>query len=563
MSTDSLEKTATGEPRIEFRTSPDKYHHWNLTVDGRVARLALDVDENAGLFPGYELKLNSYDLGVDIELYDALQRIRFEHPEVGAVVMTSDKPKVFCAGANIRMLSQSTHAHKVNFCKFTNETRNGIEDATDNSGIRFIAAVNGACAGGGYELALACDHIMLIDDGTSTVSLPELPLLAVLPGTGGLTRLVDKRKVRHDRADFFCTTSEGIRGKRATDWDLVDEIIPRSKFDDDVAARAAEFAGASDRPADGKGVKLTPLNRTIEDTRIVYDNITIELDRDLAMATITIKAPAEPPPSDIAGIEAQGVAFWPFAMARDLEDAIMELRVNEKEIGTWVFKTEGDSANVEAADKALLDNADHWLVREITLFMKRTFKRIDVSSRSLIAQVEPGSCFTGTLLELVVAADRSFMLDGAFEGSNLPDATVVLTGMNFGPLVMPNGLTRLEHRFLNDPSTVDKAKAEIGNPLEAAVADDLGLVTFIPDDIDWEDEVRIAIEERASFSPDALTGMEASLRFAGPETLETKIFGRLSAWQNWIFQRPNAAGDDGALKVYGSGQKAAYNKQRV
>lgn len=563
MSTDSLENTVTGEPRIDFRTSPEKYHHWSLTVDGRVARLALDVDENAGLFPGYELKLNSYDLGVDIELYDALQRIRFEHPEVGSVVMTSDKPKVFCAGANIRMLSQSTHAHKVNFCKFTNETRNGIEDATDNSGIRFIAAVNGACAGGGYELALACDHIMLIDDGTSTVSLPELPLLAVLPGTGGLTRLVDKRKVRHDRADYFCTTSEGIRGKRATDWDLVDEIIPRSKFDDDVAARAAEFAGASDRPADGKGVKLTPLKRTIEEARIVYDNITIELDRELAMATITIKAPAEPPPSDIAGIEAQGVAFWPFAMTRDLEDAIMELRVNEKEIGTWVFKTEGSSANVEAADKALLDNADHWLVREITLFMKRTFKRIDVSARSLVALVEPGSCFTGTLLELVVAADRSFMLDGGFEGSNLPDASMVLTGMNFGPLVMPNGLTRLEHRFLGDPSLVEKAKEEIGKPVEAAEADELGLVTFIPDDIDWEDEVRIAIEERASFSPDALTGMEASLRFAGPETLETKIFGRLSAWQNWIFQRPNAVGDDGALKVYGSGQKASYNKQRV
>ena len=423
--------------------------------------------------------------------------------------------------------------------------------------------MNGACAGGGYELALACDHIMLIDDGTSTVSLPELPLLAVLPGTGGLTRLVDKRKVRHDRADYFCTTSEGIRGKRATDWDLVDEIVPRSKFDDDVAARAAEFASATDRPADGKGVTLTPLNRTIEDTRIVYDNITVELDRALAMATITIRAPAEPPPSDIAGIEAQGVAFWPFALARDLEDAIMELRVNEKEIGTWVFRTEGDSANVEAADKALLDNADHWLVREITLFLKRTFKRIDVSSRSLIALVEPGSCFTGTLLELVVAADRSFMLDGGFEGSNEPDASVVLTGMNFGPLTMPNGLTRLEHRFLNDPSMVENAKAKIGEPLEAADADELGLVTFIPDDIDWEDEVRIAIEERASFSPDALTGMEASLRFAGPETLETKIFGRLSAWQNWIFQRPNAVGEDGALQVYGSGQKAAYNKQRV
>ena len=404
---------------------------------------------------------------------------------------------------------------------------------------------------------------MLIDDGSSTVSLPELPLLAVLPGTGGLTRLVDKRKVRHDRADYFCTTSEGIRGKRATDWDLVDEIVPRSKFDEVVANRAAEFAAESDRPANAKGVVLTPINRAARDAQIVYDNVKIDLDRDLAMATITISAPAEAPPTDISSIEAQGVDFWPFALARELDDAIMELRVNEKEIGTWVFKTEGSSANVEAADKALLNNADHWLVREITLYLKRTFKRIDVSSRSLIAQVEPGSCFTGTLLELVVAADRSFMLDGGFEGSKLPDATVVLTGMNFGPLVMPNGLTRLEHRFLNDPSMVENAKAEIGKPIEAVEADELGLVTFIPDDIDWEDEVRIAIEERASFSPDALTGMEASLRFAGPETLETKIFGRLSAWQNWIFQRPNAAGDDGALKVYGSGQKASYNKQRI
>ena len=563
MSTDSLEKTFEGQPRIDFQTCPEKYKHWNLTVDGRVARLALDVDENAGLVPGYELKLNSYDLGVDIELYDAIQRLRFEHPEVGAVVMTSDKPRVFCAGANIRMLSQSTHAHKVNFCKFTNETRNGIEDATDNSGLKFIAAVNGACAGGGYELALACDHIILIDDGSSTVSLPELPLLAVLPGTGGLTRLVDKRKVRHDRADYFCTTSEGIRGKRATEWGLVDEVIPRSKFDDEVTARAAGFAAASDRPEDAKGVALTPINRSIEVARLVYDNLTVDLDRELAMATVTIKAPSEAPPADIAGIEAQGVNFWPFAMTRDLEDAIMELRVNEKDVGTWVFKTEGESAYVEAADKALLDNAEHWLVREITLFMKRTFKRVDVSSRSLVALIEPGSCFTGSLLELVIAADRSFMLDGGFEGSNEPDATVVLTGMNFGPLVMPNGLTRLEHRFLSDPSMVDIAMENIGKPLEAVDADEIGLVTFIPDDIDWEDEVRIAIEERASFSPDALTGMEASLRFAGPETLETKIFGRLSAWQNWIFQRPNAAGDEGALRVYGSGQKASFNKQRV
>jgi benzoyl-CoA-dihydrodiol lyase len=563
MSTEATKKTADGEPRVNFQTSPENYRHWKLSVDGRVARLALNVDENATLFPGYELKLNSYDLGVDIELYDALQRIRFEHPEVGSVVMTSDKDRVFCAGANIRMLSQSTHAHKVNFCKFTNETRNGIEDATENSGIRFIAAVNGACAGGGYELALACDHIMLIDDGSSTVSLPELPLLAVLPGTGGLTRLVDKRRVRHDRADFFCTTSEGIRGKRATDWDLVDEIVPRSKFDDAVSERAAEFAADTDRPADAKGIALAQLNRTIEDTRIVYDTLTVDVDRDLATATITIKSPSGTLPVDLAGIEAQGAAFWPMAMTRDLEDAIMELRVNEKQVGTWVFKTEGDARQVEAADKLLLDNAEHWLVREIALFMKRTFKRVDVSSRSIITLVEPGSCFTGSLLELVFAADRSFMLDGTFEGSNQPEATVVLTGMNFGPLAMPNGLTRLQHRFLNDPSLVEDAEVELGKPLKAADADDLGLVTFIPDDIDWEDEVRIAIEERASFSPDALTGMEASLRFAGPETLETKIFGRLSAWQNWIFQRPNAAGDDGALKVYGSGQKASYNKQRV
>lgn len=563
MPTDSATRTAAEETRIDFRTSPDKYKHWNVTFEGRVARLALDVDDSAGLFPGYELKLNSYDLGVDIELYDAIQRLRFEHPEVGAVVVTSDKPRVFCAGANIRMLSQSTHSHKVNFCKFTNETRNGIEDANDNSGLRFIAAVNGACAGGGYELALACEHIILIDDGSSTISLPELPLLAVLPGTGGLTRLVDKRKVRHDRADYFCTTSEGIRGKRATDWDLVDEIIPRSKFDQDVAARAQEFACSSDRPTDAQGIVLTPINRAIEDARIIYDNVTIDIDRDLAMATLLIKAPAEPPPAAMADIEEQGVNFWPFALARELDDAIMELRVNEKDIGTWVFKSEGNAANVEAADKALLDNADHWLAREIILFLKRTLKRIDVSSRSLIALVEPGSCFTGTLLELVIAADRSFMLDGTLEGSNLPDATVVLTGMNFGPLTMPNGLTRLEHRFLSDPSIVNAAEEKVGKPLEAIDADEAGLVTFIPDDIDWEDEVRIAIEERASFSPDALTGMEASLRFAGPETLETKIFGRLSAWQNWIFQRPNAAGDDGALRVYGSGQKASYNKQRI
>jgi benzoyl-CoA-dihydrodiol lyase len=563
MSSETAVQTASGEPRIDFQTSPDNYHHWKLTIDERVARLALDVDENATLVPGYELKLNSYDLGVDIELYDAIQRLRFEHPEVGAVVVTSDKPRVFCAGANIRMLSQSTHAHKVNFCKFTNETRNGIEDATDNSGMKFVAAVNGACAGGGYELALACDHIMLIDDGSSTVSLPELPLLAVLPGTGGLTRLVDKRKVRHDRADFFCTTSEGIRGKRATDWNLVDEIVARSRFDEEVAGRAAEFAAASDRPDGAKGIALTPLDKTIEESRIVYSTLTVDIDRDNATATITIKAPETAPPADAAAIEAEGVAFWPMTLARELDDAVLELRSNEKNVGTWVFKSEGDGAMVEAADKALLDNADNWFVREVTLYLKRTLKRVDVSSRSIVTLVEPGSCFTGTLLELVLAADRSFMLDGTFEGSNEPPAAVTLTGMNFGPLTMPNGLTRIAHRFLNDPDQAEKAKDEIGEKLEAEDADELGLVTFIPDDIDWEDEVRLAIEERASFSPDALTGMEASLRFAGPETLETKIFGRLSAWQNWIFQRPNAAGDDGALKAYGTGQKASYNKQRV
>ena len=563
MSTEIHHKITAQEPRIDFRTNPDEYKHWNLTFDGRVARLALDVEEDATLVPGYELKLNSYDLGVDIELYDALQRIRFEHPEVGAVVITSDKERVFCAGANIRMLSQSTHSHKVNFCKFTNETRNGIEDANNYSGVRFLAAVNGACAGGGYELALACDHIMLIDDGSSTVSLPELPLLAVLPGTGGLTRLVDKRKVRHDRADYFCTTSEGVRGKRAIDWGFVDEIIPRSKFDDTVAERAKEFALESDRPLDAVGIKLTPLTKKIEETRISYETLTIEIDRDLATATLTIFAPIQIPPEDVTGIENQGAAFWPLSMCRDLEDAVMELRVNEKEIGTWIFKTEGAAAHVEAADKLLIAHADHWLVREIILFMKRTFKKIDVSSRSIITLVEPGSCFAGTLLELVLAADRSYMLDGSFEGSNVPAAEITLTEMNFGPLEMPNGLSRLAHRFLNDPSDIEMLKAEVGQRLDALKAEDLGLVTFAPDDIDWDDEVRIAVEERASFSPDALTGMEASLRFAGPETMETKIFGRLSAWQNWIFQRPNAVGEDGALKVFGSGQRAEYDKKRV
>ena len=560
---DQAEQTAADGARIDFQTRPEDYRHWNLTFDGDVARLALSVDEDATLVPGYTLKLNSYDLGVDIELADAIQRLRFEHPEIGCVVMTSDLPRVFCAGANIAMLGISSHAHKVNFCKFTNETRNGIEDTTEHSRQRYICAVNGTAAGGGYELALACDHIMLIDDGSSTVSLPELPLLAVLPGTGGLTRLVDKRKVRRDRADFFCTTAEGMRGKRAVDWRLVDELVPGSRFEAAVSARAHEFASRTDRPKDATGIALAPLERTIDGDTIAYPHVSVALDRAAATATITIRAPAAAPPADAAGIAAAGTAFWPLALARELDDAIMELRFNERLIGTWVFRTEGDAALVEAADKALLDNADDWLVREITLYLKRTLKHLDVTARSMMALIEPGSCFTGTLLEVALACDRSYMLDGAFEDSNLAPPTVRLTGMNFGPLPMPNGLTRMHSRLLAEPERIDQARAEIGNDLAAEDAEALGLVTFIPDDIDWEDEVRIAIEERASFSPDALTGMEASLRFAGPETLETKIFARLSAWQNWIFLRPNAVGDGGALKLYGSGKKSQFDKQRV
>ena len=558
-------RTAEGTGRIGIQTRPDAYRHWRLSIEGNVARLAMDVDESATLAPGYALKLNSYDLGVDIELYDAIQRLRFEHPEVGCVVVTSDKPRVFCAGANINMLGQSSHAHKVNFCKFTNETRNGIEDATENSRQTFICAINGTAAGGGYELALACDYIMLIDDGSSTVSLPELPLLAVLPGTGGLTRLVDKRKVRHDHADFFCTTSEGMRGRRAVDWNLIDELVSGARFDEIVAERAAEFADRSDRPRDADGIALTPLDRTIEAARIVYDHVTVELDRAGSTATIVIRAPAAAPPATAAEIHAAGTAFWPLALARELDDAIMELGLNEQEIGTWVFRTAGDPATVAAADRALLDNADDWLVRETTLYLKRVLKRIDVSSRSLIALIEPGTCFAGTLMELVLASDRSYMLDGVFEGGNEPPATVLLTGMNFGPYTdVERARPPREPLPRRAGERVDEAKgnarASRSRPEDAEA---LGLVTFIPDDIDWEDEIRIAIEERASFSPDALTGMEASLRFAGPETLETKIFGRLSAWQNWIFQRPNAAGEHGALKLYGTGRKSQYDRRRV
>ena len=557
------EPQAVDEARIDFATRPDQYVHWRLDINGRVARLALDVQESSTLAPGYELKLNSYDLGVDIELYDAIQRLRFEHPEVAAVVITSAKPRVFCAGANIKMLGQATHAHKVNFCKFTNETRNGIEDATEQSGQTYICAINGAASGGGYELALACEYIMLIDDGSSTVSLPEVPLLAVLPGTGGLTRLVDKRKVRHDYADFFCTTSEGIRGRRALDWHLVDELVPRSRFDEVVMERASQFSHYSDRPEGVNGIELTPLVRKFEPDRMVYDHVTIDIDRDMAAAYFMISGPQETSPQDPAAIHVAGASFWPLALARELDDVIMQLRMNEGEIGTWVFRTTGENALVEAADKALLDHAGDWLVREITLYLKRTLKRLDVSSRTLIALIEPGSCFTGTLLELVLAADRSYMLDGTVAGSVQPPATVRLSPMNFGPLPMINGLTRLGRRFLADPERVRIVKEALSQDLEAEDAEALGLVTFIPDDIDWEDEVRLAIEERASFSPDALTGMEASLRFGGPETLESKIFGRLTAWQNWIFQRPNAAGDEGALKLYGTGKRSPFDKERI
>ncbi len=548
---------------IDFSTSPSQYKHWQLSFDGPVATLAMDVAENGGMAPGYELKLNSYDLGVDIELYDATQRLRFEHPEIKSVIITSAKDRIFCAGANIAMLGTSTHAHKVNFCKFTNETRNGIEDSTANSDQKYICVVNGTAAGGGYELALATDHIMLIDDGLSTVSLPEVPLLAVLPGTGGLTRVVDKRNVRRDHADYFCTLNEGLKGKRAKQWNFVDELVPRSKLIETAKERAEEFAKDSSRPDDAIGIELTPLKREITGDEINYSNISVKIDRDGLTAEITVHGPEKEPEQDATAIYAAGVDFWPLAFAREFDDLILHLRTNENEITTWVFKTEGNADFVAAADQALIGNADDWLVHEITLYLKRTFKRLDVSSRSVITLVEPGSCFTGTLMELVLAADRSFMLDGTFEGSNVAAATLQPTEMNFGALPMCNNLSRLQTRFLNEEDKIAGIKAEIGNELDTEAAENLGLVTFIPDDIDWEDEVRIAIEERASYSGDALTGMEASLRFAGPETLETKIFGRLSAWQNWIFQRPNAVGDEGALKLFGTGKQANFDIKRV
>ena len=548
---------------IEFNTHPDKYQHWTIDFDCPIATLKLKVNEDGGLHSGYKLKLNSYDLGVDIELHDAVQRLRFEHPEIKAVVLTSAMDKVFCAGANIKMLALSTHAHKVNFCKFTNETRNSIEDASRFSGQTYITAINGTAAGGGYELALASEYIMLVDDGSSTVSLPEVPLLAVLPGTGGLTRIVDKRKVRRDHADYFCTITEGIRGKRAEKWKLIDELVPRSKFEQKVEERAIEFANKSSRPTDAKGIALNPLKRKIEENRITYDHVSVEYERQSGIVNLTIHAPDGNLPTDLESIHAAGANYWPLAMARELDDAIMHLSFNELELGTWVLRTQGEADQITIIDQTLIRHQEHWLVREIILNIKRVLKRLDLASRSLVTLIEPGSCFAGTLLELVFAADRSYMLEGTFEGGNEVPAMLRSTEMNFGPLPMCNELTRLQTRFLNDPENVENVRAEIGKDLDAVFADELGLVTFIPDDIDWEDEVRIAIEERASFSPDALTGMEASLRFAGPETLETKIFGRLTAWQNWIFQRPNAVGEQGALKLYGTGKQAGFDKKRV
>jgi benzoyl-CoA-dihydrodiol lyase len=554
---------ARGATFINFQTDPSRYRHWKLAVDGEVATLTMDVDENAGLFEGYQLKLNSYDLGVDIELADAVQRLRFEHPTVKVVVLRSGKNRVFCAGANIRMLAGATHAHKVNFCKFTNETRNGFEDSSENSGQRFICVVNGTAAGGGYELALAADHIILADDGAAAVALPEVPLLAVLPGTGGLTRVVDKRKVRRDHADFFCTIEEGVKGKRAVAWRLVDEIAPNSKLEGKVAERAKEFAAASKRNGNGKGVALTPLTRAIDDGAVRYSHVNVDIDRASHIATVSIKAPDLPAPADIDGMLALGAAFWPLAVARELDDAILHLRLNELEIAMLVFKSHGEAAHVLSHDDFLEANKAHWLVNEIRHYWKRVLKRIDVTSRTLVTLVEPGSCFAGTLAELVFAADRSYMLIGSRQGDNRPPPALKLSAMNFGPYPMSHGLTRLQSRFQADSTDLDRAHEKIGADIEADEAEELGLVTFALDDIDWDDEVRVFSEERASFSPDALTGMEANLRFVGPETMESKIFARLTAWQNWIFQRPNAVGDDGALRRYGSGQKPKFDMTRV
>ena len=546
---------------VDYATSPEHYRHWTFIADGPVATLTMKVDEDGGLREGYKLKLNSYDLGVDIELYDAIQRIRFEHPQVRTVVLTGGRDRIFCSGANIFMLGKSSHAWKVNFCKFTNETRNGLEDSSQHSGLKFIAAVNGACAGGGYELAAACDEIILVDDRSSAVSLPEVPLLGVLPGTGGLTRLTDKRKVRHDHADIFCTTSEGVRGQKAKDWKLVDAIAKPAVFEQTVQERALALAAQSDRPADGKGVKLIPLARQITDHGVDYEFVKIVIDRQARTATLTVSAPSTTQPNSIQTIEAAGVHWWPLQMARELDDAILHLRTNEIDIGTWLLKTAGDAKAVLACDEVLMAHQSHWLVRETIGLLRRTLARIDVSSRSLFALIDEASCFAGTLAELAFAADRSYMLA-------LPDAPetapqLQLSAMNFGVLPMITGQSRLARRFYDNDAEIAAVRASIGKALDADAAMALGLITSNPDDIDWADEIRMALEERASMSPDALTGLEANLRFNGKENMATRVFGRLSAWQNWIFIRPNAVGELGALKVYGSGNKAKFDFERV
>jgi benzoyl-CoA-dihydrodiol lyase len=547
---------------IDFATDPGRYRHWRLECAGAVATLTLDVDPAGGLFPGTELKLNSYDLGVDIELADAVMRLRFEHPEVRAVVIRSARQNVFCAGANIGALARASHGHKVNFCKFTNETRLAIEDASEHSGQRYLAALGGTAAGGGYELALACDWIMLIDDRRSAVALPELPLLGVLPGTGGLTRLTDKRRVRRDLADVFCATEEGLRGRRALDWRLVDEVAPPSAWEERVGERALTLAATSDRPPDAQGIALPPLDRRISGEAITYRHVRVALDRARRRAAITVLGPRRLP-DDLAGLHAEGSAFWPLAVARELDDAILHLRFNEPGLGIVVIRSEGDPAAVLAADALLEAHAGDWLVREIRLLIKRVFKRIDVTSRSLFALVEPGSCFAGSLAELVFAADRALMFSGTRSGDNDAPATLALAPLNFGAYPMGNGLTRLATRFLGEPDSIERAAARVGAALDAAAAEALGLVTASHDEVDWDDEIRLALEERASFSADALTGLEANLRFAGPETMETRIFGRLSTWQNWIFQRPNAAGEESALKRYGTGQRPRFDPERV
>ncbi len=547
---------------IDFHTHPDRYRHWQLAVEPPLAFLTLEVDEQAGLRPGYQLKQNSYDLGVDFELYDATQRLRFEHPEVHAVVLRSDRDRIFCAGANIGMLGSSSHQLKVNFCKFTNETRLAIEDACQHSGQRYLCAVRGTAAGGGYELALACDRILLADDGSSAVSLPEVPLLGVLPGTGGLTRLLDKRRVRRDRADLFCTLEEGVKGRRAVDWNLVDELLPRSSFDDGAKARALELAASSDRPAGDGGADWPGIEPKLEADSIVYATLRIDFDRALGAARLTVLGPTEPPPADAPQALAGSAGFWPLVLARELDDALLHLRLNETRIGQLVIEAEGDPGTVAAFDAFLDRECEHWFVREVLLYWKRVLKRLDLTARSVFTLIAPGSCFAGLLLELALASDRAYMFEGESDDGEAPPS-IELGRLNFGAFPTPNGLSRIETRFLAQPDATDRLRELIGKPLDAEAAEEAGLITEVLEDLDWDDEIRIALEERASFSPDALTAMEANLRFPGPETLESKIFGRLSAWQNWIFQRPNAVGEEGALRLYGTGRRPRFDSERV